>query len=119
VGDELQTRVSAWAAIRGIPARRACGRMARLAAGEAAGPWGEAGNRDVETSGSQSLVVPLVDWLQGRPAERGVEHAVLIYGPRGEPLRKIRVRAGSVGPAVFADTWLLPPQPLGSFPYGG
>jgi hypothetical protein len=33
------------------------------------------------------------------------EKAVLIYGPRGEPLTKVRLRGGVAAPEVFAPPW--------------
>jgi hypothetical protein len=52
-----------------------------------------------------------VDWLRGlREKPTKGEKAVLIYGPRGEPLRKVRLRAGAAAPEVFAPPWPLPPK---------
>ena len=48
-------------------------------------------------------------WLRGlrkKPTEG--EKAVLIYGPGGEPLRKVRLRAGAAAPEVFTPPWPLP-----------
>jgi hypothetical protein len=47
-----------------------------------------------------------VDWLRGlREKPTKGEKAVLIYGPRGEPLSKVRLRAGVAAPEVFAPPW--------------
>lgn len=47
-----------------------------------------------------------VDWLRElREKPTKGEKAVLIYGPRGEPLTKIRLRAGVAAPEVFTPPW--------------
>ena len=58
-----------------------------------------------------AAVKAAVDWIRARrrPA-RGTEYAVLIYGPTGKPLRKVRLRDDSSEPEVFTDKWPLPPE---------
>jgi hypothetical protein len=54
----------------------------------------------------KAAVEVTVNWLRGlrqKPTEG--EKAVLIYGPRGEPLSKVRLRAGLAAPEVFAPPW--------------
>lgn len=52
-----------------------------------------------------------VDWLRGlREKPTKGEKAVLIYGPGGEPLSKVRLRAGAADPEVFAPPWPRPPK---------
>jgi hypothetical protein len=57
-----------------------------------------------------AVIQTAVGWLRslGRKPER--EHAVLIYGPNGEPLRKIRLRPGRRKPEIFKRDWPLPPE---------
>jgi hypothetical protein len=56
-----------------------------------------------------AVIETAVGWLRGlrRPNQ---EHAVLIYGPNGEPLRKIRRRHDVPEPEIFESKWPLPGQ---------
>ena len=54
----------------------------------------------------KAAVEVTVNWLRGlREKPTKGEKAVLIYGPRGEPLSKVRLRAGVAAPEVFAPPW--------------
>lgn len=56
----------------------------------------------------QVAVDVAVNWLRQRRERQQDERAVVIYGPNGEPLRKIRVRDPTDNPQVFTPPWPLP-----------
>jgi hypothetical protein len=58
----------------------------------------------------QATVDLAVDWLRRSREKPLGEQAVLIYGPNGEPLRKVRRRRGAAEPEVFRPPWPLPPR---------
>jgi hypothetical protein len=56
----------------------------------------------------QVAVDVAVSWLRQRRERQQDERAVVIYGPNGEPLRKIRLRDATEDPQVFNPPWPLP-----------
>jgi hypothetical protein len=59
---------------------------------------------------AKAAVDVAVDWLRGLRQKPTDEKAVLIYGPGGEPLHKVRLRADAAEPEVFAPPWPRPPR---------
>lgn len=57
---------------------------------------------------AKAAVDVAVDWLRGMRRKPNREKAVVIYGPRGEPLHKVRLRPGAAEPEVFAPPWPRP-----------
>jgi hypothetical protein len=57
---------------------------------------------------AKAAVDVAVDWLRRLRERPRSEKAVVIYGPGGEPLHKVRLRAGGAEPEVFAPPWPRP-----------
>ena len=56
----------------------------------------------------EAVVDAAREWLRSAlPRPRG-ERSVLIYGPDGEPLRKVRLRRDADEPETFEPPWPLP-----------
>jgi hypothetical protein len=62
---------------------------------------------------TQVAVSAAIDWLRRLRLHRA-EKVVQIYGPHGEPLCMVRLRAPATAPEVFQPPWPLPLEAIGT-----